>query len=247
MIDMRVGTYLRLSFNSSYQDSDSIENQRRLLEEYLKKYDRVEFVLEYVDDGKSGTSFDRPAFLKMMEDIRQGLINCVMVKDLSRFGREYLETGAYLEKIFPAANVRFISVNDEYDSFDVDSGIELMTICLKNLMHELYAKDISKKVTSTYQMKQYYHQFYRSAILPYGYRMEPGENVYQIDEPAANIIKEIFRCYLNGMSRCAISSFLYEKRIATPKQYANSGKLWQEKEERKRWSVSTIDRMLKNA
>lgn len=149
-----VGNYLRLSVDSDYTGSDSLQNQRKLAQEYVSRYHDLNIVREYVDDGKTGTDFSRPAFSRMIADLKAGIINCVIVKDLSRFGREYIEAGNYIEKVFPFLGVRFISIVDRYDSADANCSRELLLISLKNLMHEMYAKDISKKVGSTFRIKQ---------------------------------------------------------------------------------------------
>lgn len=112
----RVGNYLRLSVDSDYTGSDSLENQRKLAKEYVDRFPELVLVKEYVDDGKTGTNFERPSFTRMITDLKQGVINCVIVKDLSRFGREYIEAGNYIEKVFPFLGVRFISIVDRYDS-----------------------------------------------------------------------------------------------------------------------------------
>jgi len=241
------GNYLRLSVDCDYTGSDSLENQRKLAQEYAGRYPGLNIVREYVDDGKTGTDFSRPAFNRMIADLKSGRINCVMVKDLSRFGREYIEAGNYIEKVFPLLEVRFISIVDGYDSADGDCSRELLLIALKNLMHEMYAKDISKKVGSTFQMKQERRSFYRSPVIPYGYRMNEGGTNYIICEQTAPIVKEIFRQCSRGKSIYAISRWLYENRIQTPQQYLQSGSVYQEPQrELKVWQYSTIKRMLEN-
>lgn len=137
---------------------------------------------EYVDDGKTGTDFSRQAFSRMIADLKAGMINCVVVKDLSRFGREYIEAGNYIEKVFPFLGVRFISIVDRYDSADENCSRELLLISLRNLMHEMYAKDISRKVGSTFRMKQEKRIFYRSSTIPYGYQMNESGTNYVICE-----------------------------------------------------------------
>lgn len=242
----RVGNYLRLSVDSDYTGSDSLENQRQLAKEYVDRFSDLVIVKEYIDDGKSGTNFDRPEFVKMITDIKQGVINCVIVKDLSRFGREYIEAGNYIEKVFPFLGVRFISIVDRYDSADANCDNELLLISLKNLMHEMYARDISKKVSSTFQMKQEKGIFYRSTRIPYGYKMDEDNENYCIDEPAAEIVKEIFSQYTNGVSRYKICNWLYEHHVSTPLQYLETGKIIQQDDAVKLWPSSTIARILKN-
>lgn len=242
-----VGNYLRLSVDSDYTGSDSLENQRKLAHEFVSRHPDLNIVREYVDDGKTGTDFSRPAFSRMMADLKAGLINCVIVKDLSRFGREYIEAGNYIEKVFPFLRVRFISIVDRYDSADENCGRELLLISLKNLMHEMYAKDISKKVGSTFRMKQEKGIFYRSATIPYGYQMNESGTNYVICKQTAPIVQEIFRQCSEGISSYTISRWLYQNHIQTPGQYIQSGSVYRkEADELKLWHYSTIKRMLEN-
>ncbi len=242
-----VGNYLRLSVDSDYTGSDSLENQRRLAHEFVSRHPDLNIVREYVDDGKTGTDFSRPAFSRMMADLKAGLINCVIVKDLSRFGREYIEAGNYIEKVFPFLGVRFISIVDRYDSADENCDRELLLISLKNLMHEMYAKDISKKVGSTFRMKQEKGIFYRSATIPYGYQMNESGTNYVICKQTAPIVQEIFRQCSEGISNYTISRWLYQNHIQTPGQYVQSGSVYRkEADELKLWHYSTIKRMLEN-
>ena len=242
-----VGNYLRLSVDSDYTGSDSLENQRKLAHEFVSRHPDLNIVREYVDDGKTGTDFSRPAFSRMMADLKAGLINCVIVKDLSRFGREYIEAGNYIEKVFPFLGVRFISIVDRYDSADENCDRELLLISLKNLMHEMYAKDISKKVGSTFRMKQEKGIFYRSATIPYGYQMNESGTNYVICKQTAPIVQEIFRQCSEGISNYTISRWLYQNHIQTPGQYFQSGSVYRkEADELKLWHYSTIKRMLEN-
>ena len=242
-----VGNYLRLSVDSDYTGSDSLQNQRKLAQEYVRECPDLNIVREYVDDGKTGTDFSRPAFTRMIADLKAGIINCVLVKDLSRFGREYIEAGNYIEKVFPFLGVRFISIVDRYDSAEANCSRELLLISLKNLMHEMYAKDISKKVGSTFRMKQEKGMFYRSATVPYGYKMNESGTNYIICEQTAPIVREIFKQCSQGISNYAISRWLYDNHVYTPQQYIWSGNVYKKPEEElKIWHCSTIKRILKN-
>ena len=242
-----VGNYLRLSVDSDYTGSDSLQNQRKLAQEYVRECPDLNIVREYVDDGKTGTDFSRPAFTRMIADLKAGIINCVLVKDLSRFGREYIEAGNYIEKVFPFLGVRFISIVDKYDSAEANCSRELLLISLKNLMHEMYAKDISKKVGSTFRMKQEKGMFYRSATVPYGYKMNESGTNYIICEQTAPIVREIFKQCSQGISNYAISRWLYDNHVYTPQQYIWSGNVYKKPEEElKIWHCSTIKRILKN-
>ena len=241
------GNYLRLSVDSDYTGSDSLENQRKLAQEFVSRHSDLNIVREYVDDGKTGTDFSRPAFSRMIADLKAGIINCVVVKDLSRFGREYIEAGNYIEKVFPFLGVRFISIVDRYDSADENCSRELLLISLKNLMHEMYAKDISKKVGSTFRIKQEKGIFYRSSTIPYGYQMNESGTNYVICERTAPIVREIFRQCSQGISNYAISRWLYENYVQTPRQYMQTGSVYRKPEdELKMWHYSTIKRILEN-
>lgn len=135
-------SYVRLSQDDGdKEESNSIVNQKNLIRDYLSKHPEFTLVKEYPDDGYSGVNFDRPAFQEMMEDVKNHRINCIIVKDLSRFGRNYLETGYYLQKLFPLYNLRFISVNDGYDSLTADP--DSLAISMKNIVNDYYSKDIS--------------------------------------------------------------------------------------------------------
>lgn len=243
----RVGNYLRLSVDSDYTGSDSLENQRKLAKEYVDRFPDLIIVKEYMDDGRTGTNFERPSFGRMITDLKNGVINCVIVKDLSRFGREYIEAGNYIEKVFPFLGVRFISIVDRYDSEDANCDRELLLIALKNLMHEMYARDISKKVGSTFQMKHQKGIFYRSATIPYGYKMDIHKENYCIDEAPASIVKEIFLQYHHGESRYAICMWLYNHGVLTPAQYSEKKHVYQQEGDLlKVWTSSTVERILKN-
>lgn len=160
-------TYLRLSrSDGDQQESNSIKNQRALLNDYMGKHPELHKFDEYVDDGYSGTNFERPDFKRMMQDIEKRNVNCIIVKDLSRFGRNYIETGRYLERIFPFMGVRFIAINDHYDSAEENddnddfdnirqSDVDSLAVPIKNMVNSLYAKDISKKISLSIVRPQY--------------------------------------------------------------------------------------------
>lgn len=242
-----IGKYLRLSIDSDYTGSDSIENQRRLINDYLTCFLNIEYEEEYIDNGLSGTKFERPAFKKLMQDVKDGLINCVVVKDLSRFGREYLEVGNYIEKVFPFMNVRFISINDNYDSFNPHCNKELLCLSLKNLTHEIYAKDISKKVSSTYKTKQSNREFYRTSKVPYGYLYDTIKKSYIVDDKTAPIVKDIFLKYSQGTSKSSICKYLMRKNISTPREYNSTKNIYNSDNSTKKiWYAKTIDVILRN-
>lgn len=242
-----IGKYLRLSVDSDYTGSDSIENQRILINDYLTRFLNIAYEEEYVDNGLSGTKFERPGFKKLIQDVKSGLINCIIVKDLSRFGREYLEVGNYIEKVFPFMNVRFISINDNYDSFNPYCNKELLCLSLKNLTHEIYAKDISKKVSSTYKTKQSNGEFYRTSKVPYGYLYDTNKKSYVIDVETAPIVKDIFLKYSQGTSKSSICKYLMRKNVATPREYNSTKNIYNiDNSTKKIWYAKTIDVILRN-
>ena len=146
-------------------ESNSIANQKSLIREFLKSKNDIVIEQEYVDDGFSGSNFERPAFQLMLEDIKQGKVDCVVVKDLSRFGRNYIESGRYIEKIFPMLGVRFIAINDNYDSLTGKSQTDEIVIPFKNLINDAYCRDISIKIRSHLDVKE--EKVSSSARLPY--------------------------------------------------------------------------------
>ena len=151
---IKAASYSRLSReDGDKMESDSIRNQKDLIADYAKQKG-INIVSEYVDDGYSGTNFERPNFQRMMEDAKKKKINCIIVKDLSRLGRNYIETGKYLEKIFPFMGVRFIAINDHYDSADQNGDSDQIVIPFKNLINDAYCRDISIKIRSQLDVKR---------------------------------------------------------------------------------------------
>lgn len=193
----KAGVYCRLSSDDGDNaESDSIKNQRELITYYLKKEENLKIVDFYADDGFSGTSFNRPEFKRMFNDMVNGKINTIIVKDLSRFGRNYIEVGNYIEQIFPLYNIRFIAINDNVDSFKDPKSINNVIVPFKNLMNDEYARDISNKVRSVLDTKKNKGEFIGS-IAPYGYLRNPRDiHKFIIDKNASKIVKKIFRMIL---------------------------------------------------
>lgn len=218
------GLYLRLSRDDADEEggkteSNSIANQRELLRNFVKSQPDIQIFDIYVDDGYSGTNFDRPEFKRMTADIEAGKVNCVIVKDLSRFGREYIEAGRWIEKIYPAFNVRFISVTDRFDSKTADFSEKSFVLPIKNFVNESYCRDISSKVRSHQKIKREKGEFI-GAFAPYGYNKNPdNKNCLIIDEYAADIIKKIFAWKIEGFSLNAIAEKLNMRHIQSPKEY----------------------------
>ena len=220
--------YVRLSkedgdvAGASKAESNSISNQKELIRDFLKDKEDIVVVSERVDDGYSGSSFERPGFQQMLEDIRRGVVDCVVVKDLSRFGREYIDTGRYIERLFPALGVRFIAVNDHYDSLRGDGQGDEILVPFKNLINDAYCRDISVKIRSHLEVKRRNGEFI-GAFAPYGYQKD-GEDRHRlvVDAYAAGVVRDIFRMKLHGMSQDAIAGKLNRDGILSPMEYKNS-------------------------
>ena len=243
-----VAEYIRLSREDGDKaESDSIGNQRKLIADYLKGKDDFVLYDTYVDDGFTGTNFKRPAFRRMIEDIEAGNVNCVIVKDLSRFGRDYIDTGKYLERYFPDRDVRFISITDNIDSMKQAYD---MLLPIKNIFNEQYARDISKKVHSSMRTKQKAGEFI-GAFTSYGYKKSPTDkNKLVIDEYAAGVVRRIFRMYVSGCGKNSIAVTLNKEGIVCPSEYKKlSGENYRNShrlESTSYWTYSTINRLLQN-
>lgn len=248
--------YVRLSkedgdvSTSAKAESNSISNQKDFIRNFLADKKDIRIVKEYVDDGYSGSNFDRPSFQTMMEDIKRGVIDCVVVKDLSRFGREYIDSGRYIERLFPALGVRFIAINDNYDSVTGKSQGDEIIIPFKNLINDAYCRDISIKIRSHLDVKRKNGE-YIGAFVPYGYeKSDDDKHKLVIDIYAAGIVKEIFRLKLHGMSQDAIATQLNNEGVFAPMEYKQStGSGYQTgflQNEKSVWSSVTVRRILEN-
>ena len=211
--------YARLSQeDEDKSESDSIVSQKVMIREFVENHPEIEIVSEKVDDGYSGVNFDRPGFQEMMEEIRAGKVNCVIVKDLSRFGRNYIEAGNYLEKIFPLMGVRFIAINDYYDSSDKNQSDSLI-IPFKNLINDAYCKDISVKIRTQLEIKRKKGQ-YIGSVPVYGYMKDPEDHNHLIPDPeAAEVVRSIFQMKMQGMSIGRIMKKLDAEGIPGPMEY----------------------------
>ena len=190
----KTAAYVRLSVEDSGKPgTDTIEGQKALLTSFIESKETMELVSLFCDNGRTGTDFDRPQFEKMMDEVRRGRIDCIVVKDLSRFGRNYKETGNYLERIFPFLGVRFIAVNDNFDTLTAERTQDGYIVPLKNLINEVYSKDISKKSASALHVKQQNGEFI-GAWAPYGYSKDPDNKHHLvINEETAPVVQQIFR------------------------------------------------------
>lgn len=211
----QVSIYARLSIEDNGIQSESIDNQIDMMKRYISKFDDMKLVSIWIDNGYSGTNFERPGFTAMLDEIKSGKINCIIVKDLSRFGRNYTEAGNYLETIFPCLNIRFISINDDYDSIRVDANT-MLTVALKNICHYMYAKDISNKVCTSIQTKKK-NGLFLARFAPYGYKKSNNRHKLEIDPETAPIVQKIFQWKLEGIGESAIARRLNDMDI--PCQY----------------------------
>jgi DNA invertase Pin-like site-specific DNA recombinase len=244
----KAAKYIRLSYTDDKEnESDSVANQRKLIDSFIESQPDIEAVSERVDDGVSGIIFDRKDFKEMMADIEAGKINCVIVKDLSRLGREYIETGRYLRRIFPAYGVRFIAINDNIDTLR-DSGDDLV-VSVKSIINDAYCRDISVKTRSALNTKRENGDFV-GACPVYGYRKsDEDKNLLVIDEYASRIVKDIFSMKLGGYSAVRIADSLNALGVLSPYMYKKENNLphpkkgFADKPDAK-WSATTIIRIL---
>lgn len=212
------GVYTRLSIeDEDDEEQNSIGNQKKIALDYLKDKEDIAVTEYYVDNGYTGMNFNRPDFQRMMNDLRSGKINCVIVKDISRLGRHFVMTSEFVEKIFPMMGVRLICINDDYDSFDEKCDSATLLLPFKMVMNDSYVKDISKKIRSSITAKMNSGEYLPSASsVPYGYIRNPEQNTFDIDEEVAPIIVRIFEMRANGVALNTIAKTLNEEGIPCP-------------------------------
>lgn len=233
MTDGYVAKYLRISdddvdVGKGKDESGSISNQREVLQYFISNHEELSKypVREFLDDGYSGVNFNRPGVQKLLKEVKENKITCIVVKDLSRFGRNYIEVGNYIEQIFPFLGVRFIAISDNYDSLKNSGGIE---VGFKNLIHDMYSRDLSKKIKSVKQMHQK-KGIYIGGNVPYGYvysgnrKAEQGIGIYQPDPDAAVVVRKIFSLAADGNTLIHIVKYLNSEEIPTPGVYKNQTK-----------------------
>ena len=208
--------YARLSVENSNKDDGgaAIETQVDVCREYVKSFPYLKLVDTYVDNGYTGTVFSRPEFNRLMDDVKAGRINTIVVRDLSRFGRDYIETGTYIERIFPMMNVRFIAVKEQYDSFTADKTNESLMIPLQNMINDLYSKDISRKVSSALKAQRD-QGTYTVHRLAYGYTWNEDHSNIIPEHPYAEYVKQIFTWANQGISMYEIANRLDDSEIPT--------------------------------
>ncbi len=240
MNNYKVAGYLRISKEEKEQ-TNSIANQKQIINSYIKNKKDFKLVDYYIDDGYSGTNFNRPGFKKLLEDIKNEKVNTIIVKDLSRFARNYIDAGNYIENIFKTQKVRFISINDYFDSMDDSYYIEDI-LPIKNISYDFSAKDISRKVRSTLKIKQLKGEFI-GVTAPYGYLKDPKDkHKFIIDKESAYIVKKIFNMILLGKSRKEIAEHLNNEKVPIPSLY----KVTKEKTSSNKWNDEMVDRILKS-
>lgn len=256
-----VAVYLRLSHddiftggktgaNGKKTESDSISSQKELIRSYIRKQNDMEIYDIYADDGFSGVNFERPQFKRMMQDIKAGCVDCVIVKDLSRLGRDYIETGRLIQKTFPDLSVRFIALTDHFDSLTADHNEKSMIVPVKNFINDSYARDISGKVKSHQKMKRERGDFI-GAFPVFGYKKSSkNRNLLVPDEFAADIVRKIFWWKMEGYSNLAIANLLDKLGILSPMEYKKlQGEKFQTGFEtgiKTKWSAVAIKRILTN-
>lgn len=244
--EWRAGLYIRLSREDGDKiESDSVSSQRAMLEKFVADNEFLNLTDYYVDDGWSGTDFERPAFKKMMSDLTAKKINCVIVKDLSRFGRNYIEAGKYLETVFPLLKVRFIAVNDMIDSVSNPQSMNTVIVPFKNILNDEYCRDISMKVRSALDIRRRQGKFIGS-FAAYGYKKcETDHNKLVIDEEAAQVVRQIFSLFLSGNSIIGIARILNGRGVSNPSEYKR-GKGLNCAKGSGFWVDSTVRRILTN-
>lgn len=243
-----IGIYARLSVDANERKNESIETQIEIAKAFIGKQNDMVIFDCYTDIGKTGTNFEREGFERMMRDVRSRKIDCIIVKDLSRFGRNHIETGNYIEKIFPFMGVRFIAVTDNFDSMNISGQNETLGVNLKNLVNEMYAKDIAVKVKSSRQEK-WEQGSYTGGVPPYGYRAEwiGDRKCLFIEGTTSDIVKKIFELFLSGKNMKEIVVWLYEEKIVRPMEYHKTGHIYcQDGDELQQWSQGTVKMILTN-
>ena len=243
--------YVRLSReDGDKEESNSVTGQKDLIRNFLHHHPELQERGMKVDDGYTGSNFNRPAFQEMLADVKAGKFNCIVVKDLSRFGREYLDAGEYIERIFPFLGVRFIAINDNYDSLHHNDGSDDLIIPFKNLINEAYCRDTSVKIRSQLEIKRQRGDFI-GPFATFGYQKDPDDHhKLLIDEYAANVVRDMFMWKLSGVSSCDIADRLTKAGIPTPMDYKRSLGMRYKTSFRVKaesvWSANMVLRILKN-
>lgn len=239
------GLYARISVETEEKrEADTIGTQIQLLRDFSSEHEDISVFDVYCDDNISGTSFARPEFSRLMNDVRDGRVNCIIVKDLSRLGRNYLESGEYIEMVFPFFGVRFIAVTDGFDTKSQQADISVQ---LKNLMNESYARDISKKISSAHRTLARQGKFTASHA-PYGYARDPKDKYHLIPDPkTAPVVREIFQMVAEGNTLHYVATTLNARGVASPGRYLyEQGLSRNEKFKTSNWYMPTVRKTLKD-
>ena len=246
-------SYLRLSREDEFvkDESNSISNQRELIRKYIRKSPELMKMeqIELKDDGYSGKNMERPAVQELLSMIKKGKVSCIIVKDISRFSRDYIEIGKYMEQILPFLGIRFIAINDNYDSAECTGGIAEIDVAFKGILYDFYSEDLSEKVKTSLSVRRASGK-YLAPFAPYGYRKSENDNhKLEVDEEAAHIVKRIYNEYICGSSMYQIAQKLNEEHVITPAEYISRkgyhdtfnyvGKT-------RTWTSATVSRILRN-
>ena len=240
----KVGLYIRLSReDGDKEESSSVTNQREILKRFINENENFFIVKEYVDDGWSGTNFNRPSFKEMIKDIEKGIIDTVITKDLSRLGRDYIDTGYYLQRYFPEHSVRYIAILDNIDTIE-DAGMSDIAP-FKSIINDMYAKDISKKIRSSLTERRKAGNFL-GVTAPYGYQKDPNNKYHLIIEPKeAEVVRKVFALYLQGNGLTRIAQILTKDGVPVPGEARDIGKT-KKTVLYSSWKQTTIRRILEN-
>ena len=244
----RTAGYTRLSVKDGGRPgADTIETQQELIRAYVKDQPDMQLTKMYCDNGLTGTNFERPGFEQLLSDVRAGTINCIVVKDLSRFGRNYKEAGDYLQHIFPLLGVRFIAVNDNFDTETAEKNEYGFIVPLKNIMNDTYSRDISRKVSSAIATKELHGEFI-GVFAPYGYKKsESDHHKLEVNEATAPVIREIFALRVQGMGYAGIARQLNSRDIPSPGAYLyRCGLTDRESSRDALWTTWNIKEILRN-
>lgn len=236
--------YIRLSVENGGNETDeTLVVQQMLVEKFIEEHPDLRLEAVYIDNGFTGTNFERPGFMSLMEDVRSGKIQCIVVKDLSRFGRDYLETGYYLETILPKLNVRFIAITDDYDSSRKEDR-ENISVPIKNMVNAMYAKDMSKKILAAKEAQKRNGNITLSKVA-FGYVRSEDKRRQVVDEEIAPVVRMIFQWTLLGVSKREIANRLNLLGIATPGQ-KEKRKIARVSLEETKWNGGTVRKILEN-
>lgn len=246
-VSYQTGAYVRLSNDSRAKESESMENQEDMIQDYIRGHSEIRLMKVYRDDGCTGTNFCRDGFRQMMEDVRNGILNCIIVCDLSRFGREHIDVGDYIDKIFPFLGIRFISIRDQYDSLEPDCGKRRLELSIKNLCHDIYPRDVSRNVSNVFMKMQESGECWNNRHAPYGYLINKEEKRYSFDYRTYRIVRKIAGWIIGGCNVSMVVGNLYRRKILPPSIYKKDGKVYAGAgEECKRWNPETIYKMMHN-